>query len=290
MNNLFNELTRSYKNCVTRLNIDVVSPYNEFEFLKPLANYWQTNVTSKILELDPKTFNKDTFNNPSVLRSMLIMDLFDCSFSNVISKQSVFEWYVELIKQFYLDDIFSIEKNTHTLVDINKIKNALYFETRDESLLELMNKCFEYSYAKNGDIFADNTYEVLGPFYINNKTAYINQFHINNKTYSFVFWCFGQIAGQIDMFGHCDLTLIKPHIVLFENDDLHVTNSVNIDFDCDTCKDEYGMLNSRLQRYTQFCELDLQKIHSDCEKILNNTNIVKNRSLSHLDFLNQIKF
>lgn len=201
------ELYISYKNAISKMDINNIKPYTETEIQPLYSQYWVNNIILQYLNINPNTNNISNFINPSVIRSMLIMDLMDCEFSkNYNIKIDVFNWYINIIKNIYGDDIFSLHSNRPNTVNIENINNFIYFADTNSINILILNKLFEISYKKNQDIYADNTYEVLGDYTlrkINTKCILYKFYNIlQYDTISIYVYFNTAIDGEIDLFGH----------------------------------------------------------------------------------------
>ena len=276
----------SYVNCSGRLHTENIKPFNEQEILPLFADFWVDNIILNLLEL--RNINREDIINISVLRSMLIMDLVTCDYSKkTYLKEKVFNFYSNLLDKFYKTDKFSLERNIHSDINFNDIKDVLFYENKNYDLIELMNKCFIYSYERNGDIFADNTYEILGPFYINKNTIYVNRFFIKGKQYDFFQWSKSYCLGKIDMFGHNDISLKEPNIILLYNGDFYFEN-FEINFEIKQQNKNLILLtNSRIERYEKLIKNEYLENFRDLVSNINDEEIIKNRNNNLIE---KIKF
>lgn len=174
------------------MDLKSVQPFTEHQIQPLYSDIWLERV---ILQ------NQQTkTENPSLLRSMLVMDLLDAD----KYKRDVFSRYVKVLSDLYADDIFSLKKNI-PLCYIDNYYDYTYFPIDCRKFkTDLFKKC----YYKFGDIFADNGYEVIGPFYQKGFTFVITIIrNLDNHVYKFVEFERGNIPGEIDMFGHSTFNL-----------------------------------------------------------------------------------
>jgi hypothetical protein len=200
-----NEFLESYKSCLEKMNLLSVSPFTEHEIQPLYSDIWYNEIILKGIE--PK------LDNPSILRSMLVMDLLDCPDS--VSRQKIFSWYLELLYEQYSDDIFSLRKNLPKKYGVSYYDYTFFpFDCRS-----FKAKLFKHCYTKFSDIFADNGYEVVGPFYERGYTFVITIFrNLDKHIYKFIEFQKGIVAGEIDMFGHSTFNLNE--IALEINDEI----------------------------------------------------------------------
>ena len=210
------ELFDSYYNSIKRMDLNNVKPYTETELQPLYSDLWVEKILIPLIKLDPKVLSEKNFVNVSVIRSMLIMDLMDCTTSGHDDlKPLVFEWYSKVLDKFYKTDKFSLKSNkpisSVTSIDL---EDYTYFGSRDVIDIEILNLLFELSYKEHHDIYADNGYEVLGPYNIKSDTFIIYSF--NNKIDKPIkIIQYGEKGnGTIDLFGHCNISFPKTYTVL----------------------------------------------------------------------------
>ena len=221
-------LFKSYFNSVSTMDNTNVKPYTETEVQPLYSSIWVNKVIKSYLDINPKSLTIDQFINPSVIRSMLIMDLMDCEFSrNHDLKSKVFQWYDSLLDNFYTEDKYSLYKNTPNITFKYSLKDLSYFKTNNIINVHILNSLFEICYKKHHDIYADNGYEVLGPYHINNSTYVIYNFynilHEGNKI-EMTLTLDGTQPGKVDLFGHstvwgnkAEYTIVNDGNILYEN-------------------------------------------------------------------------
>lgn len=251
--NLKDSFLKSYSQCISNMDMTTIYPYTEHEVQPNYSSLWYDSVIMPLL-------NIDIFIpiNPSILRSMLVMDLIDCYILKK-PKDEIFEWYCKQLTHYYDDDIFSLNKNTPKTYSF-ALEDYTYFpETKKATIL--MVKLFQLCYLKYLDIFADNGYEVIGPFYLKNKTYTITKFNnvIPNKNIIFVSFSRGIIQGTIDMFGHSTFQLkdvaveVDGDIILEDeineyiklcDDEIQKETDYNLNIEL-----HHKFLNSRITRY-----------------------------------------
>lgn len=196
-----NLLFESYNNAITKMDLVNIKPFTETELQPLYSTEWVDTVIKKYINSNIviKT------NNPSVLRSMLVMDLMDCGFSNNNKlKPVVFGWYQRVLNQYYSTDLFSLETNTHNLVSLVDANDFIYFADKDPLNLLILNRLFELSYKTHGDIYADNMYEVIGPFNLKSSKLIVYRFHsvFGDVKIDIYAYFDKKTTGTIDLFAH----------------------------------------------------------------------------------------
>jgi hypothetical protein len=218
------EFVESYKSCIQRMDFSSVKPYTETE-LQPLYSrkwleYIHKLTTAILAEQDMSKFD-GAFANYSVIRSMLVMDLFDCLFQgNTILAFQIFRAYNKLLTHYYKEDPYSLEKNIHSKVNFSS--KYVFDDTVEKSFYykEILHWLQNFSYTKWQDIYADNTYEVVGPFKDRNYTYLVQDFHNMPLAAPFTkarvitrHEKFNIYDIKIDMFGHMDYKLYDNTLV-----------------------------------------------------------------------------
>lgn len=215
---MFDNFVQSYTNCITNMSLNSVSPCTETEIQPLYSEIWKDFVIERLLK------NNDFEPiNPSVLRSMLVMDLMDCSFLNLSQnyKKNVYDWYVNQITYHYPinSDIFSLNTNIPSIYTKYPLSDFYYFKDDDINIVKLLTSLLKCCYKKFGDIFADNGYEVVGPIYENKKTYLIYSIsNILDNPIQIIYVEDSLVSGTVDMFGHSTLQFNNPsYICLYED-------------------------------------------------------------------------
>lgn len=248
-----NEFLESYRNCMSRMDLKSVHPWTEHEVQESYSRIWYDNVIVPMLKLDE-------FQplNPSILRSMLVMDLIDCHFLGE-DKKPVFDWYVKQLSRYYSLDMFSRRVNRPNRSFKIALSDFTFFDSGRFPMQKLMLTLYQLCYSKFQDIFADNGYEVTGPYYTGTHTFVVTTFrNILPKEIRFVQYSKGILSGTVDMFGHSDLALTA---CVLEVDGDIVVDADEINILDQTCIQLFkptdvihGHLDSRLQRVESFAD------------------------------------
>lgn len=220
-----------------------ISPFTEHEIQPLYSDIWYEEVICKLLE-----DLKFTPLNPSVLRSMLVMDLIDCHYAKK-PKEPVNNWYLERLNEIYDTDPFSLTTNLPKKYSNEDLFDFTFFDV-GKSGFELQTKLFRCCYNKFQDIFADNGYEVCGQYYQKGYTFVITRFSNlgDGKNYRFIQFDKGKISGEIDMFGHSTFSLSK--IVVEIDGEIILDPKFTLLLE-DNDRDKIKHINSRLMRYPQ---------------------------------------
>lgn len=262
--NLKEEFNQSYQFCISGLNYDLIFPYTETEIQPLYSKYWYEKVITKLLDLD----YIDPLN-PSILRSMLVMDLIDCHYTNQ-DKNPIFHWYNTQLDRFYDEDIFSNNKNIPRCYQENLL-DYTFFNNRNigkKFLNDLLITC----YNTFQDIYADNGYEVIGPMYQKGYTFIIYYITVNNIRYKCVLYEQGRLSGKVDMFGHMTIPFSIQSGIAIEVD----TNLLDVD---ELPKLNIGIQNHSIKQNIQsrIDRLKYTKIYVDINEILELCHTPKNR-------------
>ena len=246
------ELKDSYRTCIS--NMYNVQPYHETEIQPLYADIWNTNVIGPMLKLG-NDFEPIT---PSILRSMMVMDLMDYSFLKK-DKQPVYDFYTNQLKKYYSVDEFSLLMNFHNKYNYDDLFDYTFFNT--EGCGMVIQKLYKQCYLKFLDIFADNGYEIIGPIHFKGYTFQIQYFrNLNGKEYKFVTWEKGNIPGVVDLFGHTTLQFSINSNVVAEIDGVLVLDDVNyitIEFEKDDRTNLEKYIDSRLFRVKKYVDINL---------------------------------
>ena len=78
-----NELFKSYRQVIERMNVSGVRPFSETEIQPIYSDIWCEKIIKLLLDKPEKIVPL----NPSIIRSMLIMDLIDCNYYNLKLKE-----------------------------------------------------------------------------------------------------------------------------------------------------------------------------------------------------------
>lgn len=213
------EFIDAYKIAIARVS-GAPKPMDEFELL---AGY-------------PKLVHRSDIpvvTNVSKLRPMLVMDLVDCMLSdNQHDAALVFNRYHGLLGNLYKEDRYSLSKNVPIKTDISRadISDSMYFPS--ENAQGTLNQLLLHSYATNGDVFADETYEVLGPYHFGSFVTYVRRFHVENISQSgYVdFIIGGNGTVDIDMFGHANERITERWISIFRDNEFE-DDGIDFKFD-----------------------------------------------------------
>lgn len=208
---------RSYKQTLRSMSHDSFTGINEmilFNNNKPWIDFL-INIINNTKPIDIAKNN--LLLNPSISRSMYVMSLFIYKFSglddeNILKK--IKEYHYNLIYILYQDDMFSIKKNT-PLKYKNVYDNILTSDIQcDQTVLfDLYQLCYKNS----EDIFADNIYEVCGPYSKNGVNYFINNFKFNKTQYTIVNYSTSMRDGVLDLFGHNSYQLIDKQSILLKD-------------------------------------------------------------------------
>jgi hypothetical protein len=211
LNNLISEFNTSYINCINRIDTASTFPHNESEIFGTYFDEFHSHKLSYIGEKEIIPLN------PAILRSMLVMDLYG---EDKTYKNKIFEYYTELLEKYYKQDIFSLNVNIPKKYNINDYNDYSFFANNDELIPVILNNCFKYSYKLNHDIFADNTYEIIGPLHNNKYTIIIHRFHGIYEHPLEIIYFSSVTKGTIDMFGHSDIIWKNPKYIIIHNDEI----------------------------------------------------------------------
>lgn len=245
------EFNKSYIQCINRIDPMTTFPFNESQLIGTYFD--EIHVFKKnyieVLDIIPL--------NPSILRSMLVMDLYG---ESPDEKKKIFRYYLEILMNYYTNDIFSLKQNIPKKYDIKDYFDYSYFSEYNQDVITILNICFEFSYNSRFDIFADNVYEVIGPFYYRNKICVLYRFNYILE-YPIEILYFGEnTLGCIDMFGHSDINFkIPTHILLYNSDIIDdYKGFISMLMDKALCitqiPDMNGFINSYRERY-QYMEI-----------------------------------
>jgi len=248
----------SILNTIGNMDLTNVKPYTETEIQPLYSKYWGSNVVNKYLQINPKDITRDLTINPSTLRSMLVMDLYDII--DVNFKTKIFNWYDSVLNNWYNIDKYSLHSNIHNYININELNDYSYFSNTDENNILIINKLLQISYKKNQDIYADNTYEILGSYKLKYNQCIINRFHsiLGYNTIDIVVYFDKHTLGIVDMFGHSTYQYKDAKYTIIVN------NDVNLFFE----KEQRNNLLDQLTKYYDELEIKLNdiqhNIHSRC--------------------------
>lgn len=216
------EFLDSYYSCIERMDVTAVKPFTETEIQPIYSQLWLPYIE----QLCDKVYNKEPFSiaefipNKSLIRSMLVMDLMDCAFTkNKELANRIFETYKEAMDAaIYIEDPYSLQKNVHgTLVGAFMVKDSAikdgYYDNNPINK-KILHWCYNLSYGLWQDIYADNTYEITGPFHTRYNTYIIQDFRnipgIGHVRIVSEYDKLNIYDIKIDMFGHCDYKLHEP--------------------------------------------------------------------------------
>jgi hypothetical protein len=214
---------RSYKQTLGSMSHDSFTGINEmvlFNNNKPWFDFL-INIINNTTPIDIAKNN--LLLNPSISRSMYVMSLFIYKFSGTMDDsilKKIKEYYYNLIYILYQDDMFSIKKNTplkYKDVYDNILTGA--GQCDQTVLFDLYQLCYENS----EDIFADNIYEVCGPYSKNGVYYFINNFKFNKTQYTVLNYSTVIRDGVLDLFGHNSYQLIDKKSILLK-DGLAINN------------------------------------------------------------------
>ena len=249
---MINDLKKSYKQCIS--NMYNVQPFHETEIQSLYADYWNVHIINPILKLG-NDFEPIT---PSILRSMMVMDLIDYSFLN-LNKAPIYKFYNDQLDRFYDNDKFSFTTNVHKKYKYDDLFDYTFFNTENckNIILKLYNQC----YFKFLDIFADNGYEVIGPIYIKGYTFQIQYFrNLNGDEYKFITYEKGNLSGTVDMFAHSTIPFSSNSNTVAEINGGLVLDDMNyipIEFEKDDRTNLEKYIDSRLFRVKKYVDINL---------------------------------
>ena len=212
---MMNDLIKSYKNTISTMDLRTVKPFTETEIQPIYAERWIKTMVQTIDSCKAKKLSKkeilECFPNVSMVRSMLIMDIYALYYSKADKEtiRKVVNFYIELLDIGYDEDKFSLKVNKPIHMKQRIKDNASYYISNTlpkEQFTELGVYCFYLAFELVQDIFADNCYEVMGPFYEQDKIFIVKEFHnipsdeftniriieVHNK----------EEEGTIDLFAH----------------------------------------------------------------------------------------
>jgi hypothetical protein len=202
------------------MDLNSVKPYTETELQPIYSSLWLPYIEQlcdKILAFPPGDLSlRDLLINKSVIRSMLVMDLMDCAFTNNKAlAEKIFKAYTYVMCGIYLRDPFSTEVNIHGIIPLDwrdTVKTGNFGNNPINK--KILHWCYNLSYKQWQDIYADNTYEIVGPYNFQRYTYIFQDFReIKNLGHVQVISRYDQINIydiKIDMFGHCDYKLHEP--------------------------------------------------------------------------------
>lgn len=210
LDNYINDFNKSYTQCVGRIDPITTFPYNESQLIGTYPDEIRAFKKNYVGLIDIIPLN------PSILRSMLVMDLYGEEMSE---KKKIFKYYLDLLMKYYDDDIFSLTRNIPKIYDIKNYFDYFYFSEYNQYIIQILNMCFKFSYDSRFDIFADNVYEVVGPFYYKNKLSVLYRFNYILEHPIEILYFGDTVFGCIDMFGHSDINFKTPtHILLYNSE------------------------------------------------------------------------
>ena len=205
--NSLSEFIEAYTRAVNRVS-GMPKPMSEFE-LMPLfkPNY---------------SFIPRFEKNVSRMRPVMVMDLVHAAVNNQgTHARNLFREYDEELQYLYPKDRFSNGTNLPNVtpgITKQEIKDAKWFATSSDqraNAITRLNEYLVYSYKTNGDIFADETYEVLGPYQPELGISYlVRRFHVPwvvGGTVDFIIG--GRGTVDIDMFGHTNENFLEKTTV-----------------------------------------------------------------------------
>lgn len=205
----------SYLTSMERMSYFAIQPFVECEVQPSYAKEWKKQILLKQVEIE-----KFNFLNPSICRSMLVMDLLDSYFLKDLELRDILlQWYNQQLNDLYDIDKFSKRVNLPKIYNNFQWNDYTFFVMKDSIIVEILSALFQASYKKFHDIFADNSYEVTGPYYTNGYTIISNRFsNLDNHLYN-ILQCFkGRKFGTIDMFGHSDFSGNCEYVMLIDNE------------------------------------------------------------------------
>jgi hypothetical protein len=262
----------NYIKTVSSMDSNIIKPYSETEIQPLYDNYF----IEKISELLDKPININLLKNQHIIKSMLIMTLFDLYNIPTVQKDKIINWY--------LDGISQIKKTP----DIKYKNLCLFYNKNNNNLLKSnINIFYNYAYTKWGDIFADNCYETLGIFNFDNTFYLITKFYIDGDIFEFVGFSNDRInieKGNIDFFGHSNFKTDFKYILLKNNKIIHSISTINkiinnikskIHYNSLTKIDKFKMICNRFDRYNKLFKLSNITIDIDILKYLSKSKINK---------------
>lgn len=255
----FKEFVQSYSQTTKNMDFSAVYPYTEWDLQPHYSDIWK-DFFYQYREVD-----KFEFLNPSVCRSMMVMDLYDAFFlQDVKFRNDILEWYDEQLNWLYTTDRFSLVKNVPLKYSDIPWDDYTYFVQPElnSDIARFSTQCFQYCYKEFGDIYADNGYEVIGPYHTKQHTIITSVFQLMGGLKYFVIQIFqGKPSGTIDLFGHstiggnCDYVLLDGDGVVLE--------IPKLTFKWKSASDIERNINSRLLRYSSYYNMSTMQ-----EKIL----------------------
>jgi hypothetical protein len=211
------DLFNSYKATIETMDQRIIFPFSEFQVQPLFSKFWMELIIPFYKDLinHEDKINRDLFINSSVTRSMYITDLLDCLFFDSPNKNSFREtihlFYFKILKKLYSEDYFSLKSN-RPLSESRVDKDFVFFENTTQPARELLSSALAFSYSRNFDIQADNTYEILGPFYHKNYRIQLSKFYLEEILgFDIIVYSYGSKVGDkmkegvIDLFGHSTL-------------------------------------------------------------------------------------
>jgi len=207
-----NDLQVSYYNTIKDMDLNIISPFMEVDLIPFFKKSWLKYLLA-IYSIESNKFYeiRNLFLNIPVIRSMLIMDLFYLHFLNLRNHKNICKnFYINLLSYYYDEDIFSLKNNRHKFLNYRVLNDYTFFELKDSNIISyLLGLCYSYSYLRNTDCLADNTYEILGLYTIKHYDYIIHKFNnVLGKDIMFIQFSgnhrrYGdKLAGKIDLFGH----------------------------------------------------------------------------------------
>ena len=199
------------------MSFESVKPFTESEIQPNYSTVW-LDAIEKLCDGIIKTNGIvndvnacESLINKSVIRSMLVMDLLDCAFTeNKELAHKIFKAYSIIIDQCYSLDKYSFKKNIHRVTDKSFMSNTYSSGIQNR---HIAHWCFNLAYIKWQDIYADNTYEITGPFQDRNYTYIHQQFHLLDVGEVEIITRYDKLNIyniEIDMFGHLVYQLHEP--------------------------------------------------------------------------------
>lgn len=280
------DFIQSYKNTITNMDLRIVKPFTETEIQPLYSHIWVDDIKNKIND-------NVNFINSSIVRSIMVMDLFDLHFSNSDENtiKTIIEFYDNKLDKLYFKDKYSLNyTNIPISSTYTNYKDYSYFIENNNAFSRIIGLLFQYCYSKWGDIFADNSYEITGPHQIKNYKIINNKFYIEENVYEILQYYNKDESITIDMFGHsiannCLGTVILKNNKLILKDDLQneieYIKELNLNILNKTdIENKYLLLDSRIYRYKNTININKNLYYNALknnikERIINTDKLIK---------------
>jgi hypothetical protein len=179
-------LACSYINTIKTMDLSIVKPFTETEVHPLYAKEWLRKLDMLQFAIMKNEVKKPSlrelvncYPNPSVIRSCLINTLFDCYFAKAPKHQiqNIVEMYNTLLSSVYSNDMYSFDGTNINYSKNELLKDCYAINSNPSDNAPFLPYLLHFSYLVWGDIYADNLYEVTGPFKYKGNTFIVFDFN-----------------------------------------------------------------------------------------------------------------